>query len=120
MTHRPNIRDLSLPEIEAFIANLGKEKYRARQIMKWLYQSGATSFAEMTTLARDFRARMEELFIIAEPSLDRSRPRRTGPKKPSSGFPTASPSRASSSPAGTTGPPASPPRRDARWVAVSA
>ena len=70
MTARPNIRDLSLPEIEEFIATLGKEKYRARQIMKWLYQSGATSFAQMTTLAREFRTRMEELFTIAEPAID--------------------------------------------------
>jgi len=70
MTVRPNIRDLSLPEIEEFIASLGKEKYRARQIMKWLYQSGATSFASMTTLAREFRTRMEDLFTIAEPAID--------------------------------------------------
>jgi 23S rRNA (adenine2503-C2)-methyltransferase len=70
MTARLNIRDLSLPEIEAFITSLGKEKYRARQIMKWLYQTGATSFGEMTTLAREFRARMEEMFLVAEPSID--------------------------------------------------
>ncbi|MEK7375233.1 MAG: 23S rRNA (adenine(2503)-C(2))-methyltransferase RlmN, partial [Thermodesulfobacteriota bacterium] len=81
MTHRPNIRDMSLPEIEAFIASLGKEKYRARQIMKWLYQSGATSFAEMTTLTRDFRARMEERFIIAEPSFNRIQTSVDGTKK---------------------------------------
>ena len=81
MTHRPNIRDLSLPEIEAFIASLGKEKYRARQIMKWLYQSGATSFAEMTTLGRDFRTRMEERFIIAEPSFNRIQTSADGTKK---------------------------------------
>jgi len=72
---------MSLPEIEAFIASLGKEKYRARQIMKWLYQSGATSFAEMTTLARDFRARMEERFIIAEPSFNRIQTSADGTQK---------------------------------------
>lgn len=72
---------MSLPEIEAFIASLGKEKYRARQIMKWLYQSGATSFAEMTTLTRDFRARMEERFIIAEPSFNRIQTSADGTKK---------------------------------------
>jgi len=37
----PNLRDLSLKEIEDFIASHGKEKYRARQIMKWLYQRRA-------------------------------------------------------------------------------
>jgi 23S rRNA (adenine2503-C2)-methyltransferase len=81
MTARLNIRGLSLPEIEAFITNLGKEKYRARQIMKWLYQTGATSFGEMTTLAREFRARMEEMFFIAEPSIDLVRQSADGTKK---------------------------------------
>jgi len=70
MKARQNIRDLSLPEIEAVIAGLGKEKYRARQIMKWLYQTGATSFAQMSTLARELRVRLEELFVVAEPALE--------------------------------------------------
>jgi 23S rRNA (adenine2503-C2)-methyltransferase len=43
---------MSLSEIEALIGRLGKEKYRARQIMKCLYRKGATSFAEMTALSR--------------------------------------------------------------------
>ena len=44
-----NIRDLSPGEIEDFIAHLGKEKYRARQLMKWLYRFNVASFGEMTT-----------------------------------------------------------------------
>lgn len=71
MTDKPNIRDLSLEQIEALIVSQGKQKYRARQIMKWLYQTGATSFAQMTTLARAFRAEMEERFTASEPALDR-------------------------------------------------
>jgi 23S rRNA (adenine2503-C2)-methyltransferase len=70
LAERQNIRDLTLEEIESLIAVLGKERYRARQIMKWLYASGATSFAQMTTLARDFRAGLEGLFVITEPSLE--------------------------------------------------
>ncbi|MBE9546926.1 MAG: hypothetical protein IMF10_05465, partial [Proteobacteria bacterium] len=42
--NKPNLKDMSLEEIEEFISDLGKEKYRAKQIMKWLYQTGATSF----------------------------------------------------------------------------
>jgi 23S rRNA (adenine2503-C2)-methyltransferase len=78
---RPNIRDLTLPEIETFITSLGKEKYRAPQIMKWLYQAGATSFGEMTTLAREFRSRMEERFLIAEPALELIRESPDGTQK---------------------------------------
>ena len=81
MTVLPNIRDLSLEEIEVLIASLGKEKYRARQIMKWLYIGGATSFAEMTTLAREFRTRMEGLTRIAEPAIDRIQTASDGTKK---------------------------------------
>ncbi len=78
---RPNIRDLSLGEIEERIAELGKEKYRARQIMKWLYQGGATSFSQMTTLAREFRTRMEELFAIREPEIELVQRSEDGTKK---------------------------------------
>jgi len=36
----PNLKDMPLEELEGFIAGLGKERYRARQIMKCLYQQG--------------------------------------------------------------------------------
>jgi 23S rRNA (adenine2503-C2)-methyltransferase len=81
MKDRPNIRDMSLPEIEAFITSLGKEKYRARQIMKCLYQKGATSFGEMTALSKEFRTRMEDLFVITELALDRIQTSADGTKK---------------------------------------
>lgn len=81
MKDRPNIRDMSLPEIEALITQLGKEKYRARQIMKYLYQKGATTFGEMTTLSREFRTRMEDLVALAEPSIDRIQTSSDGTKK---------------------------------------
>ncbi len=65
-----NLRDLSLEEIEAFIASLGKEQYRARQIMKWLYQRRAASFDEMTNLARDFRLKLAGLARIGIPAIE--------------------------------------------------
>jgi 23S rRNA (adenine2503-C2)-methyltransferase len=69
MTTKPNIKDMTLEEIEAFIGDLGKEKYRARQIMKCIYQQGSRSFDDMTTLARDFRARLSELARICDPEI---------------------------------------------------
>ncbi len=78
---KSNIRDMSLAEIETLITTLGKEQYRARQVMKWLYQKNATSFSEMTTLSRDFRARMDEMVFIAEPLLDRIQSSADGTKK---------------------------------------
>ena len=66
----PNLNDLSLKEIEGFIARLGKEQYRARQIMKWLYQRRATSFDQMTNLAKDFRTKLAGLARIGMPEIE--------------------------------------------------
>lgn len=57
---KPDLKDMTLQEIEAFVAGLGKEKYRARQIMKWIYRQGASSFEEMTNLSKEFRAEMAQ------------------------------------------------------------
>jgi 23S rRNA (adenine2503-C2)-methyltransferase len=65
----PNLLDFTLEEMEEFISSLGKEKFRARQIMKWLHQSGSLSFDDMTTLSRDFRARLSELARISRPQI---------------------------------------------------
>lgn len=68
-TALPNLKDMPLPELEAFIAGLGKERYRARQVMKCLYQQGATSFDQMTTLSREFREELSRRAIIDSPRI---------------------------------------------------
>jgi 23S rRNA (adenine2503-C2)-methyltransferase len=65
----PNLKDMPLEELEGFIAGLGKERYRARQVMKWLYRQGATSFEEMTTLSREFRDELSRRAIIESPHI---------------------------------------------------
>jgi 23S rRNA (adenine2503-C2)-methyltransferase len=72
MTERglPNFRDLSLEEIEKFIAAHGKDRYRARQIMKWLYRQGALSFNEMTNLAKDLRVALADTARIGQPGIE--------------------------------------------------
>jgi 23S rRNA (adenine2503-C2)-methyltransferase len=64
------LKDLTAAEMEAFIAGLGKERYRARQIMRWLYVQKATSFDEMTDLAKELRAELARTACISsvEPS----------------------------------------------------
>ncbi len=72
---------MTLPEIERLILSLGKERYRAQQIMKWLYQQGATSFDEMTTIAKDFRVKIAALARIGQPELVQVQTSRDGTKK---------------------------------------
>ena len=72
---------MSLEEIEVFIARLGKEKYRARQLMKWIHRSGATSFDEMTNLSKVFREEIEKLARISLPLIEEIQESRDGTKK---------------------------------------
>jgi 23S rRNA (adenine2503-C2)-methyltransferase len=65
----PNLLDFTLEEMQVFISSLGKEKFRAPQIMKWLHQSGSVSFEEMTTLSRDFRAKLSKIARINRPQI---------------------------------------------------
>ncbi len=61
MTQSQQIMDLkgmTLDELEAFAQRLGEPRYRGRQIAHWLYQRGATSFAEMTDLPAALRTRL--------------------------------------------------------------
>ncbi len=57
-TERTNLLGLPRPALEAFVAQLGSKPFRARQLMNWIYKRGEGSFADMTDLAKDFRAQL--------------------------------------------------------------
>jgi len=78
---KPNLKDMSLEELEVFISGFGKEKYRARQLMKWLYQLNAGSFKEMTNLSKAFRIQIQELARITEPEIVKTQTSKDGTKK---------------------------------------
>jgi 23S rRNA (adenine2503-C2)-methyltransferase len=81
MNPLPNLLDFTLEEMEEFIFSLGKEKFRARQIMKCLYQSGNRSFAEMTTISREFRGRLAEISRIKRPEVVKIMESKDGTRK---------------------------------------
>ncbi|HTP64733.1 MAG TPA: 23S rRNA (adenine(2503)-C(2))-methyltransferase RlmN [Geobacteraceae bacterium] len=56
---KADLKNYSLQELEGFIAGQGKERYRAKQIFKWLYQKDAATFAEMSNLSKEFRSELE-------------------------------------------------------------
>lgn len=61
-----DLKNFPIDQLEAFLLGGGKERYRARQISKWLYQRGANSFEAMTDLSRQLRAELEETAFISE------------------------------------------------------
>jgi len=78
---KPNLKDMSLEELESFISSFGKERYRARQIMKWLYQLHARSFEDMTNLSKAFRIQIQDLARIADPKIEKTQTSKDGTKK---------------------------------------
>jgi len=77
----PNLLDFTLEEMEVFISSLGKEKFRARQIMKWLHQAGSNSFADMTTLSRAFRDKLAKIARIQRPQIVKIQKSQDGTQK---------------------------------------
>src|SRR5438105_3403634 len=60
---------LSQREAEAFIEQLGGKPFRARQLMNWIYKRGVDSFAGMTDLAKQLRARLDALAEVRAPEI---------------------------------------------------
>lgn len=72
---------MTLEEIESLISSQGKEKYRARQIIKWLYQHGATSLDEMTNISKKCRDEINEIARISVLPIEKSQESVDGTKK---------------------------------------
>lgn len=55
-------------EMEECLKKIGEPAFRARQVFKWL-ASGATSFEDMTNIARKLRKKLSESFYITVPKI---------------------------------------------------
>lgn len=56
---------MTLPALEQFLQGQGKERYRAVQIFKWLYQHDAAGFEEMTNVSKVLRAELSRTATIS-------------------------------------------------------
>jgi len=61
-----DIKNLTGEELTAFLSGLGKERFRARQIIRWIYGRGVTSFAGMTDLSKALREELESRAFISD------------------------------------------------------
>jgi len=61
---KKDIRDLNLGELKAELGSWGEPAYRAKQVLEWVYQKGADSFAAMTDLPKSLRQRLEDKFRL--------------------------------------------------------
>ncbi len=60
----PDIRSLTLPQLEALCAELAWPRYTASQVFAWLWRKGVRTFDEMTNLSKKKRARLATEFLL--------------------------------------------------------
>ncbi len=65
-----DLKSKTIPEIEAFLAELGEPKFRAKQIFVWMHK-GVESFEEMTNLSKALREKLNELCTLTVPRVER-------------------------------------------------
>lgn len=64
-----NLLDLSRREMEAFFLSIGEKRFRAEQIMKWLYHRQVADFDGMTDLGKKLRTLLDEKCEIRVPTI---------------------------------------------------
>jgi 23S rRNA (adenine2503-C2)-methyltransferase len=76
-----NLAELEGPELEAAFLSLGLERFRARQLFRWIYSRGLTDFDAMTDLPRSLRAALPAHFTLPTPSVIRRERSEDGTEK---------------------------------------
>src|SRR6267154_902354 len=65
-----HLAGLSQEDLTGFVESLGEPGYRARQIFAGLHQRRLRSFAEMTDLPKDLRAKLSEQAVVSTLTLE--------------------------------------------------
>ena len=70
---KPTLIGLSREELGEALGTIGvpqkQWRMRSSQLWHWLYVRGVSEFAEMTNIAKDLRARLDDAFTIARPKI---------------------------------------------------
>jgi len=64
-----NFFELTLHELENAIGAIGNEKFRARQLYKWIYNKGVLDFHEMTDISKSLRIVFKDMFHTGLPEI---------------------------------------------------
>jgi 23S rRNA (adenine2503-C2)-methyltransferase len=64
-----NLLDLDRAGMEAFFVDLGEKRFRAHQVMKWIYHHKIDDFAQMTDVGKVLREKLEARAEIRAPKV---------------------------------------------------
>ena len=64
-----NLLDFDAQGLLAYRESLGEKSFRAKQLQRWIHQSGASDFGEMTDLAKSLREKLATRANIQAPAV---------------------------------------------------
>jgi len=64
-----NIPDLTIDNLEKYLFNIGAKKFRATQILKWIYRFGVTDFSLMKNIDLNLRNVLKQTCEIKFPNI---------------------------------------------------
>lgn len=64
-----NLLDFDAQGLLAYCESLGEKSFRAKQLQRWIHQSGASEFGEMTDLAKSLREKLATRANIQAPAV---------------------------------------------------
>ena len=64
-----NLLALDAEALAAYFATLGEKPFRARQVLRWIHQSGEGEFARMSDIAKGLREKLAALACIEAPRI---------------------------------------------------
>ncbi|MEW6119894.1 MAG: 23S rRNA (adenine(2503)-C(2))-methyltransferase RlmN [Pseudomonadota bacterium] len=64
-----NLLDFDLEGLTAWFAELGEKPFRAKQVFRWIHQSGVADFAQMTDIAKSLREKLAGSAEILAPGI---------------------------------------------------
>lgn len=76
-----DLKNFDLDDLTAFLAGMDKERFRARQIFRWMYRQGVTDFAQMTDLSKEFRQQLQERAYVSHLQPEMVETSRDGTRK---------------------------------------
>lgn len=64
-----NLLNYGIKGLADFCSEIGEKPFRAKQLLRWIHQSGMTDFVDMSDLAKGLREKLTTLAVIESPQI---------------------------------------------------
>ncbi len=76
-----NLLDLDVEALTGYLAEMGEKPFRAKQLLRWIYQTGESDFSAMTDIALALREKLSHCASVSAPEILREECSEDGTRK---------------------------------------